>query len=480
MAVSADGHLPEVPRYDTLAYVSLPYPSSHPDPVSVVAHLAGLEISDPSRWRILELGCGDGGNLAAIAQAYPQTQCTGIDGNAAAIDRGRRLAADAGLSVALLHADITDLPDDLGQFDLVFLHGVWSWVPEAVRAAVPAAFARLLAPQGIAYVSYLALPGFHLLAPAREIALRAAAAEPDPDRAVAVAREAVQLTLKLAVPGVYTRMLEFELARWGTRPDYLIFHDILDPDAAAFALSDVCAALQPAGLTWLGEVRPEAWWPWMLDATQTALAAQAGGGDPAACQQIFDDAHGTSFKVSLFTRSEAAPPRDADPTRVLALRAATPRVAPAVAPMPGTAERAILAALTPLAEPVGELIARAGLPVMLGAETVLRLAAANLLTLHTLPGVWTPQVSDLPVASPLARAQAQRDSTVAALDHGAVTLADDLERTVLLMLDGAHDRPALIRGAMQAAEADVADGPTYMQRVDETVAMFARKGLLLG
>lgn len=477
--VTADGHLPSTQRYDELAYTSLPYGSSQPDPVAVVAQLAGLEIADPATWRVLELGCGDGGNLLAIAQAHPGMECLGLDANASAIDRGRALAAEAGVDVTLLHADLTDLPDGLGEFDVVFLHGVWSWVPERVRACVPAAMASLLKPAGIAYVSYLAKPGFHMLAPARDLARRAARGETDPDRAVRLAHERLRFIAPLAPNGVYATMLRFELDRWGTRPDFLVFHDILDPDATAFSLEDLTAAMAPAGLTWLGEMRPEQWWPWLLHERSSAQLAEHAGDDPATRQQLFDDIQGTSFKATLFTRADAAPPRDADASRVLGLLAAAPPDPPAEAAAPGVAEEAILRVLGPMRRPVPELLEAAGLAPELGAPAVLRLAAVGLLGLHRLPHAWSPVVADEPVASPLARAQAEHATSVSTLDHRVVTLQDDAQRALLLMLDGTRDRPALMRGLLQAADAEPDDAPAYMEKVDTTIGLFARRALLM-
>jgi hypothetical protein len=58
---------------------------------------------------------------------------------------------------------------------------------------------------------------------------------------------------------------------------------------------------------------------------------------------------------------------------------------------------------------------------------------------------FTLALSDRPKASPLARAQAAAGATmVASLNHRAVALRDARLRQLLILLDGAHDRPALI------------------------------------
>ena len=129
-----------------------------PDMLAAVARLAGMDVGSPRAWRILDLGCSDGGNLLSIAAANPEMRCVGVDGNLGAIQRGRALAEVAGLDVELVHGDITALPESLGTFDAVLVHGVWSWGGDGVRAALPGALDRLLSADGLAYISYLAHP----------------------------------------------------------------------------------------------------------------------------------------------------------------------------------------------------------------------------------------------------------------------------------------------------------------------------------
>ena len=78
--------------------------------------------------RALDLGCGEGGD--AIWLASQGWQVVGVDWAAVALDRARAAAADAGVEVSFVEADVTDrsrvtaLAAD-GPFDLVtvaFLH----------------------------------------------------------------------------------------------------------------------------------------------------------------------------------------------------------------------------------------------------------------------------------------------------------------------------------------------------------------------
>src|ERR1019366_4359784 len=62
-------------------------------------------------------------------------------------------------NIRLEHRDILDAGPELGTFDYVIAHGLYSWVPEPVRDKLLALAQAVLAPHGVAFVSYNALPG---------------------------------------------------------------------------------------------------------------------------------------------------------------------------------------------------------------------------------------------------------------------------------------------------------------------------------
>jgi tRNA G46 methylase TrmB len=74
----------------------VPYPGhrfaqTDPDRLATVATLFGLQPAAPAACRLLELGCGDGGNLVPMAYALPESAFTGIDLSATAIERAEAL-----------------------------------------------------------------------------------------------------------------------------------------------------------------------------------------------------------------------------------------------------------------------------------------------------------------------------------------------------------------------------------------------------
>ena len=65
--------------YDEVRYSNFPYAQTHPDRLGTVATLHGLEPPDPFASRVLEIGCGAGGNLLAMAAATPGLSVVGVD-----------------------------------------------------------------------------------------------------------------------------------------------------------------------------------------------------------------------------------------------------------------------------------------------------------------------------------------------------------------------------------------------------------------
>src|SRR5947209_4319947 len=146
--------------YDRVSYPGMPFPQTHPDRLSTLATLFGLDPPRVERCRVLELPCGDGGNLIPMAFHLPDSEFLGIDLAHSAIDIGRAASESLGLrNIRLEQMDILEAGPQLGTFDYIIAHGLYSWAPEPVRDKVMAIAAGHLAPQGVAYVSYNALPG---------------------------------------------------------------------------------------------------------------------------------------------------------------------------------------------------------------------------------------------------------------------------------------------------------------------------------
>ncbi len=156
--------------YDRIPYDTRAYPSAHPRNLAAIGMLYGLEAPPVERCRVLVLGCAQGGNLFPAATRYPDSRFVGIDNSQRQIEAARATAEKLGLANVSLHCmDIMDMGEDMGPFDYIIAHGIYSWIPAAVRGKVFQICKTQLSANGIAYLSYNTLPGWHVNGIVRDI-----------------------------------------------------------------------------------------------------------------------------------------------------------------------------------------------------------------------------------------------------------------------------------------------------------------------
>lgn len=129
-----------------------------------IAHSVGRSPS------YLELGFGQGLTLN-IHAATNSGHFYGTDFNPSQVANAAELAAAVGKQVTIWEDSFEDLAarDDLPQFDIVALHGIWSWVSDETRAAIQSIARHYLKPGGILYVSHNILPGWSPMMPLRHL-----------------------------------------------------------------------------------------------------------------------------------------------------------------------------------------------------------------------------------------------------------------------------------------------------------------------
>ena len=204
----------------------------------------------------LELGCGQGFGLNLLAAANPAMDFWGVDFHPGQIDNAVRLARAAGLSnIAfedLSFAQMLSLPPGrLPKFDVVALHGIYSWISPENRAIVVQVLDRLLKPGGMVYVSYNCLPGWAPLVPLqRFVAEHVARSTGDPETKVVGALKAALQLLEgdagyfKTVPSLRQRLEE----ALGQKPAYLV-HEYLNDHSHPFFHADVARELDGARLS---------------------------------------------------------------------------------------------------------------------------------------------------------------------------------------------------------------------------------------
>ncbi len=301
--------------YDELPYDSLPLPETQPDFLAAVARLHGFEAPGPSRARILELGCAQGGNLIPLAWRWPESECVGVELSRVQAEAGADFVRRLGLpNVRILHGDLAALPQALGEFDYIVAHGVYSWVPPAVQAALLDVCRRHLAPQGLAYLSFNVAAGWDRLRP-----LRAALVEHTSAELAAPARHAQALGVLDALQAEWTDpLLLKEIAYLRTAAPSYLFHEYLAEFNTPLSFDEFAARLDAHGLRYVGEAGPRRAVVELEDAW--GLTPEGMAGRWLDAEAALDAAFATRFRRALIARDDApcAQPPRADALRELA------------------------------------------------------------------------------------------------------------------------------------------------------------------
>jgi len=514
--------------YAEIPYDSLPIPDSHPERLEALGYLFSLSAADPANCRVLELGCASGGNIVPMGYYLPQSRFLGIDLYANQIAEGQRLVDAVGLdNIELRQGDILDLDATaLGSFDYVIVHGVYSWVPDAVRERILRLCAEVLAPDGIAYVSYNTLPGWRMRGMLRDVLGYATRDAVSVEQRLVALRSCLD-RLGHAFAGLEAasaRYLAAEIERLRARPVSYVVHEFLERENRPMLFADFVAAAMGAGLGYVCDTDLQTRYPEILGDGVTESLADVG--DPVAREQYLDFVVNRNFRRSLLCGRDARPtaePRldrletmhfaaNLTPPRKLDLRRA--RAAPFTRPDGGTVDvhhpltKAALGHLGlrhPDSASFDELAQLAAREVQAGGgqahagETghllseLYSLAVVGAVTLLRRPRNVARPVGATPALGPLARAQARTDARrvatrphdVLALDAFGGRLAELLDGTrttadvtQALLADLGAGRLTL-EGVQSGSAGEPRTRDLLARNVERLVERFRRSGLLL-
>lgn len=156
--------------YSELGYKSMPFPYTTLATLEAYAALVGVSAPNPKTARVLELGATYGGNIISQALFNPDATFVGIELSQEQVEKGNEVIANAGLTnVSLIQSDIASIGSEIGTFDYIIAHGVYSWVDDGVKDALLRLIDEHLAEDGIAYVSYNTYPGWHTMDEVRQL-----------------------------------------------------------------------------------------------------------------------------------------------------------------------------------------------------------------------------------------------------------------------------------------------------------------------
>jgi methyltransferase-like protein/SAM-dependent methyltransferase len=275
--------------YDEIPYASVPLPDTHPDVLAAIGLLFGMAPAPAERCRVLELGCASGGNLIPMAWHLPGSEFVGVELSAVQVEEGRRLVADLELkNLQLRREDILHLPTDLGSFDYIIAHGVYSWVPRAVQERILHVLQMCLAPAGVGYVSFNTLPGWRVRGMVRDMLLYHTRGCKRPQERLQSAYQMLELAGAAAGapqdPMAQLLAREVEYLRRAS-PSYL-YHEYLEERNEPLLFREFMARAERHELQYVGDVELHTMFPATLG---DAVAAGLGEIDDIIEQEQYMD-----------------------------------------------------------------------------------------------------------------------------------------------------------------------------------------------
>jgi SAM-dependent methyltransferase len=459
--------------YDRVPYPTGTYSQTHVRRLAAMARLFGVNAPDVRTCRVLEIGCGEGANLIGMAVDLPDSQFVGIDISQSAIDRAVEVATEAGLeNITFRQGDVMELIGRPGECDYVITHGVFSWVPRPVQEKILELCERVLAPTGIAYISYSTYPGWHTREMVAEMMRFHTVGVDDPDVAVNEGLGLLQAVARtLGTDNPYATIILSEVERLAQRNRSATFHDELATETKPLLFEEFVKRLRPYSLQFMAEAD-------FSTMVYDDLPAEAS----SALEEIRDDAvrreqYLDFFKLrrlreSLVCRADLTVLPEASTGAFDVLYFGVP-LAPTAPPDYATESPLEFAGQRNMSVTVAQPFVKAAIAALCDAwpsrlsfdqtleaaqlrlqipepnakdllsELLLKMYGAGLMEMDTHPWPYAAKPSEHPCASKLARSQARRGNRVTSLRHISVDLDEQNGSRLLVLLDGTKDRQAL-------------------------------------
>jgi methyltransferase-like protein/2-polyprenyl-3-methyl-5-hydroxy-6-metoxy-1,4-benzoquinol methylase len=512
--------------YDAIPYASFPVAASHPDRMFSMARLFGLNPVPPEHARILELGCAGGGNLLPIASQFPRATCVGVEIAQNQCNDANTAIKFVGLkNIEVRQASISDIDQSIGKFDYIICHGVFSWVPEAVRNDILRVSRENLSNNGVAYISYNVLPGWYMRGMVRAMMLQHVNRIDDSVSKIVQARALLKFLVESTSTHdtPYASYLRTEAEFLDKLPDHYLFHEHLEEFNTAFFFQDFVRSAHQHGLQFLGESSLSSMWsgnfsPEVVKTLDTISDSILKG-------HYMDCLVGRTFRETLLVPSDVAVDRNLVGERLDGIRfAGTFTEEPATASGtndPKSAQKryktrlgaTIIATELPsqividrlteafpgslsvveLCEAIESVWRKSGtetkmLPPRL-ATFLMQWALAGHIEFTFSPDRMTTHGYSKPIVTDWARCQARAGQLVTNLRHEVNTVSD-VHRQIIPLLDGTRDMQAIakeihllicsgILGIPEIEDGKMRTEATAIRVADQIVSQLARRALLL-
>ena len=303
MATWTDGYVSDI------QYTAGFYREMTPAHLGYVCRTLGVRPPDFSKpFTYCELGCGQGLGTSLMAAAYPQGDFYGVDFNPGQIANALALATDAGLTnMHFVEDSFTTMVSNPNvsypMFDVIALHGIYSWVSAENRLAIVKVIERFLKPGGIVYVSYNAMPGWTAMLPFQRLVREHA--KRNPARSDQQFAKAFDFITKLKdANGIFFAMNPTVAARMDiiskVSNNYLP-HEYLNGAWNPMFVTDVADEMEQARLSFLGSATISDNIP-VANITSSIEPLYNSATDPLMKELVKDFAVNQSFRRDIYIR----------------------------------------------------------------------------------------------------------------------------------------------------------------------------------
>jgi SAM-dependent methyltransferase len=282
------------------------YRELSPTLLSLACLNAGVAPPSTKHLRYLELGYGQGLSISIHAAAL-DGEFWGTDFNPAQVAHARAIAEASGSGARLLEDSFAEFAAraDLPEFDIIGLHGIWTWISDENSRVIVELIRRKLRAGGIVYISYNCLPGWaasvplrHLMKLHADFAAEASGLLAKLDGAVNFAQQVIDSGALFFIgnPAVAER-----LKRMSGMDRHYLAHEFLTHDWRVMPFSELAHWLEGAKLNFvasahlLDHVEP-------VNLTEAGLKLLAGISHPILRQSVRDYFVNQQFRRDIFAK----------------------------------------------------------------------------------------------------------------------------------------------------------------------------------
>lgn len=293
--------------YDEAPYKSKTFYYTQPGRQQMVLKLLGFATPDLKKARVLEIGCSFGGNIIPFALENPEAEVIGIDLSNVQIEEGNKIIEYLGLeNIRLIHQNVLEFDQNLGNFDYIICHGVFSWVNEEVQRGILNVIKKHLSENGSAILSYNTYPGWKNLEVARDVMLfrdemlKNRGEQINESNAVKYGRGAIEFLSQFSI---LNEKIKEGITGITEKDDYYILHEYFEENNKPMYLYNFSKMLLEYGLIHVVDSDLMKTFPNISNEIEEKLSAECGN-DNVAKEQYYDFLLDRQFRISIVTHED--------------------------------------------------------------------------------------------------------------------------------------------------------------------------------